>query len=91
MIDLDDTRNCPPGDSCANCGGTTELDVCTFDTVVGVICMTLCAPCVEHQPFPRHALLTAALMAATHCEHLGIDLDQAAAVRAQERGEEPTS
>ncbi len=53
----------------------------TVETPVGVLCLTLCRACVRHQVLPAFSWSGAALAAAAHCEHLGIDLDQAAELR----------
>ncbi len=89
MADLDDTSRCPLGDRCESCGTTEQLEPATLDTSLGVYCTTLCIPCGENGKLPRLTIPGTALRVLDHCQHLGIDLDEAAALRAEERGEEP--
>jgi hypothetical protein len=84
-IDLDSTIFCPQLLLCEGCQkATDELAVATFDTPVGVYCMTLCPACTEGGRWPVLSWSETALRVGDHCEHLGIDLDQAAEARAQE-------
>lgn len=87
-VDLDDNSNCPRADRCENCGTANQLQPATFDTTVGVLCTTLCISCGK-AGLPPISIHAAARRVLGHCEHLGIDLDQAAAMRAEERGEDP--
>lgn len=86
LVDLDDTGRCPTDSACAGCGVPAGegvgggLVVVTAGTGVGVVCLSLCPACCEAGRVPRMAVVTAALAAVEHCEHLGIDLDQMAAV-----------
>ena len=50
------------------------------ETPVGVLCLTLCPACVRHHVLPEFSWSGAAGAVGVHCEHLGIDLDQAAAL-----------
>lgn len=87
-VDVDDVSQCPLDIVCERCGSADDLSVCTLDLPVGVACMTLCARCVDAKRFPKIAgWSVACAMVLTHCEHLGIDLDEMAAARAAERGE----
>lgn len=85
-VDLDDNTNCPVGDVCHACGDKSNLSVATFDTPVGVICMTVCDPCWRTGGVSRVHIhpITATHMVLAHCEHLDIDLDQAAALRGEQ-------
>lgn len=81
-INVDDTTRCPIGPECGACERTDDLAVVTFSTPMGVFCGTLCAHCATLPPF-RHvgqilAWPTVARLVASHCAHLGIDLDQMA-------------
>jgi hypothetical protein len=87
-VDLGDTSRCPTGKRCGGCGGRTRLMPATADTPVGVLCLTLCPACVRHHVLPTFYPVTAMEAVAVHCEHLGLDLDQAAAIRAAENGDE---
>ena len=80
-MDLDDTSRCPLDQRCAGCGGQTRLMPATVDTPVGVLCLTMCPACVLHQVLPAFTWSGAALAVGAHCEHLGVDLDQAAELR----------
>lgn len=87
MTTLDDTSNCPLGDRCAGCGGRTRLTPAVADTPVGTLCMTLCPACIRHHVLPQLSWAEAMRGVLAHCEHRGLDLDEAAAQRAAERGE----
>ena len=77
---------CPLGDCCEVCGSTRELDVATYDTPVGVFCATVCDPCIgQAKAPPVRGWATACERIAVHCGHLGIDVDQMAAIRRAER------
>jgi hypothetical protein len=80
-VDLDNTERCPVGEACEVCTTRNDLVVATFDSVVGTGCMTVCRACREAGELPKVGVLVGALLVAGHCEHLGIDLDQAAAIR----------
>jgi hypothetical protein len=84
---LDDTSNCPIGDRCAGCGGRTQLTPAIADTPVGTLCLTLCPACIHHRVLPRLSVPDAVRAVMAHCEHLGIDVDEMAALRATERDE----
>jgi predicted metal-binding protein len=81
---LNDTSNCPLDPNCVSCTGSEDLRVATWDTPMGVICRTVCGNCVGSRRLPRMSLPRAEVLALEHCEHLGIDLDQMAAIRAEE-------
>lgn len=88
-VDLDDMGRCPRGDRCRACGKTDgTLTVCTLDAAVGVMCMTLCDSCADAgAPFEGRSPIgwpEACDLVARHCGHLGIDLDQMAAVMERE-------
>lgn len=78
MIDLDDTTNCPEGESCISCRGTLDLAVATIGSPVGVFCVTLCYACVRWEEMPRFSAVSAVRASLEHCGHLGIDADQMA-------------
>ncbi len=86
MADLDDTSRCPHGDACETCGSTTEFGVTTLDTSIGVYCVTICTRCIDNGKLPRLTIHATALRVLDHCQHLGIDLDQAADLRDKEAG-----
>ena len=80
MIDLDDTSRCGgPGMRCESCGAAGELALATADTALGVLCLTLCARCARSGQLPGCSAPTVVRLVLTHCEHLGIDVDQMAA------------
>jgi hypothetical protein len=83
VLDLDDRSRCPMARGCESCGQAEDLDVVTLGTTVGVYCLTLCGTCVAAGRFPTGWSATAELVL-RHCEHLGLDLDQMAAVLAAE-------
>jgi hypothetical protein len=89
MTALDPLRpvdRCPLGDRCEACGSGQELDVATYDTPVGVFCATVCGPCIDQAKAPPiRGWATAVERVAAHCGHLGIDVDQMAALRHAER------
>lgn len=49
---LDDTSRCPQADRCEVCRVGHGLAVVTAETVVGVLCVTLCGPCVAAGRLP---------------------------------------
>jgi hypothetical protein len=72
---------CPLGRCCEACGGGQRLEVATYRTPVGVFCATACWPCVViGNPPPVRSWGQAARRVGAHCQHLGIDLDQMAAL-----------
>ena len=80
---------CPLGDRCEVCGSGRDLDVATYDTPVGVFCATVCGTCVAAGKAPPvRGWAQAVCRVAAHCGHLGIDVDQMAAILHAERGEE---
>jgi hypothetical protein len=81
-VDLDNTEHCPLGEACEKCDTRNDLVIVTFDSVVGTGCITVCRSCREAGELPKVGVLVGAMLVAGHCEHLGIDLDHAAALRA---------
>lgn len=82
---LDDTTNCPTAEACAGCEATDDLAVNTYDTPSGgVFCRTMCGPCTDN---PRIQMSLGDWMDSVlaHCEHLGLDLDEAGAIAEAER------
>jgi hypothetical protein len=75
------TRDCPVAGECDSCSSSEELRVWEADTQIGVICMTLCERCADREEMPRLGWGDAARMVLEHCEHRGIDLDEAARLR----------
>ena len=87
-INLDDTTHCPLGDQCWVCGTTDDLAVAIYGTALGVYCDTLCGECAHAGTAPRGlAATTVMFLVMVHCEHLGIDIDQMAAVLDAEQAE----
>ncbi|WP_106364808.1 hypothetical protein [Glycomyces artemisiae] len=74
MIDRG-TLDCPVDDECASCSKGGDLAVYEADTVVGVICLTLCERCADRGELPRISVGGGARMVLEHCEHRGVDLD----------------
>lgn len=81
MVDLDDVSRCPERDECESCGSDDDLVPVTLDSPLGVFCATVCDPCIDAKRFPRLSPVQAAERVYQHCEHVGIDLDQAAELR----------
>ncbi len=82
---------CPLSDRCEVCGSGHEVDVATYDTPVGVFCATVCGPCVDQAKAPPvRGWAQAVERVGAHCGHLGIDVDQMAALRHAERDQEVT-
>ena len=83
---LGPSRRCPRAGRCQACGTTRQLEVATYQSPVGVFCATICDPCVAagNSP-PVRSWLEAFERVGAHCEHLGIDLDQMAALLHHER------
>jgi hypothetical protein len=86
-LDLDDTRRCPVERCCATCGTEDDLAVGTAVSPVGVHCVTLCGACAEKGDVRCGSWGAAMSGVLAHCEHLGCDLDEAAAAIAAERVE----
>lgn len=85
MIDLDDVTRCPRGPACAACGACEDLAVVTASTMVGVLCLTVCARCGDAgTPPPLPSLAEAVERTMKHCHHLSITVDQMAAQLQQE-------
>jgi hypothetical protein len=86
---LGPSRRCPRAGRCEACGATRALDVATYQTPVGVFCATVCDPCVDTRNAPPvRSWVEAVERVWAHCGHLGIDVDQMAALLGAE-GEEP--
>lgn len=84
-LDLDDTTSCPVAVECGVCGAPDDLAVATAETPVGVLCVTLCGPCADVGTLPALPSWSAAVLAVgDHCEHLGVDVDEAADARKDE-------
>lgn len=84
-VDLDATSHCPAPEACAFCGAVDDLAVATADTPVGVVCLPLCGSCAEAGDLPSWPSWTAVVACVIeHCDHLGIDVDTAAAARRAE-------
>ncbi len=81
-LDLDDTSSCNPASKCSLCNARGQLSVKTATTLVGVICLTLCAGCVAAGRSPRLSPAQAAVMSLEHCQHLGITADAMAELMA---------
>jgi hypothetical protein len=66
---------------CEACGATCQLDVATYQTPVGVFCATVCDRCDAAgtaPPVPSWG--QAVWRVGAHCQHLGLDVDQMAAI-----------
>lgn len=87
ILDVDDVSRCPLGEQCANCGTTTDLELVTAGSMVGVHCLTLCGDCIDDGNFPRTGAPAQLVdLVLVHCTHLGITADEmAAAVEQDER------
>jgi hypothetical protein len=65
--------------------------VATYQTPVGVFCATVCERCTTPAEAPPvRGWVTACERVGAHCGHLGIDLDQMAAILHAERDQEVT-
>lgn len=79
--DLDNVDNCPIGFRCESCGiESSDLTVEPIDVRLGIACMTICADCFASEITPPITVGTAARLVGQHCGHLGIDLDEMAAI-----------
>lgn len=88
---LGPTMRCPLGDRCEVCGSGQDLDVAIYSTPVGVFCATVCERCTTPAKAPPvRGWAQACERVGGHCEHLGIDLDQMAAILHAERDQEVT-
>jgi hypothetical protein len=78
---LGPSRRCPRAGRCQACGATRQLEVATYQTQVGMFCATVCDLCIDAgEAPPVRSWLEAFERVGVHCEHLGIDLDQMAAL-----------
>ena len=86
-LDLDDTSRCPLGVRCECCGvERDDLAVCTVALDrLGVACLTLCPRCAGSGVVPPVSVGTAVRLAAQHCGHLGITVDEMAAALEADR------
>jgi hypothetical protein len=83
---LGPSRRCSRVGRCEACNATRALEVATYQTQVGVFCATICGPCIdEGKAPPVRSWVEAFERVAAHCEHLGVDLDQMAALLHRER------
>jgi hypothetical protein len=77
-INIDDTTDCPVATHCESCGSDDGLTVGTLDSSVGVFCATFCQSCAQElSRLPVISPVVVAVRVGRHCEHVGIDLDQA--------------
>jgi hypothetical protein len=78
---LGPTVGCPLGRRCGACGGSQRLAVASYQTPVGVFCATVCRACVAAGAAPPiRSWGQACEGVGAHCQHLGLDLDQMAAL-----------
>jgi hypothetical protein len=78
---LGPSRRCPRAGRCQACGTTRHLEVATYQTPVGVFCATVCDRCVDAGTAPPVRSWPGAVeRVGAHCQHLGIDVDQMAAL-----------
>jgi hypothetical protein len=78
---LGPSRRCLAARRCEACGATRQLEVATYQTPVGVFCATACGSCIDQATAPPVRSWAEAIeRVGTHCEHLGIDVDQMAAL-----------
>ena len=85
-IDLYATERCPVGPRCESCGNTgPDVEVATGDTPLGVVCMSLCERCADTGAVPRMSASAAVRFVGDHCTHLGISVDEMAALMEAER------
>lgn len=80
ISDLDDTTGCPTAAQCDTCAARSDLSISTAQTPVGVFCCTLCGDCTVHGRLPTLGWAGAVDRSLRHCQHLGIDADQMAAL-----------
>jgi hypothetical protein len=85
---LGPSRRCPRAARCQACGAARQLDVATYQTPVGVLCATVCRSCVAAGAAPPiRSWSQACERVSAHCQHLGINLDQMAALLQAEHQE----
>jgi hypothetical protein len=85
---LGPSARCPRAARCEACGRGRELEAATYQTPVGVLCATVCRACVAvGNPPPIRSWPGAVERVGAHCGHLGIDLEQMAALLQAERQE----
>ena len=85
-VNLNDISHCPIAAECANCHRSRNLEVVIGTLPVGVLCMTVCGDCCDDDTMPRIRSWTEAIdLVCAHCVHLGIDVDEMAALIEAER------
>jgi hypothetical protein len=62
-------RWCPAAPACESCAATEGLWVLEADTLVGVVCLTLCGPCADDDCVPRLSCPDAVRRAMAHEAH----------------------
>lgn len=78
---LGPSRRCPRAGRCEACDATRQLDLATYQTPVGVFCATVCLRCMDAGTAPPMRSWGGAVeRVGVHCGHLGIDVDQMAAL-----------
>jgi hypothetical protein len=82
---LGPVARCPLAARCEVCGRRRHLEVATYQTPVGVFCATICDRCVAAGNPPVRSWPGAVERVGAHCQHLGIDVDQMAALLQAER------
>ena len=84
---LGPSRRCPRAGRCEACGTTRRLEVATYQTPVRGVLRHRLRPLRGRQATRRRCApgLEAFERVGAHCEHLGIDLDQMAALLHRER------
>ena len=60
---------CPAAPACESCAAADGLWVLEADTLVGVICLTLCGPCADDECTPRLSCPDAVRRAMAHEGH----------------------
>jgi hypothetical protein len=91
-INIDDTSDCPVAAGCESCGSKDGLAIVTLDSTMGVFCVTICPSCAEDPHYiPSISPNVAVVRVGRHCDHVGIDLDQAAVLHATQRAEDRAS
>lgn len=78
---------CPLAESCLVCGSVMDLARETFETPVGIGCITLCDGCADEGKLPSLSWPQAIDLSGRHAVHLGIDVDQMAAAMEREEAQ----
>lgn len=85
VIDLDDVSRCPVTGCCQRCeNAVSDVQRYTAGTVLGVLCVELCATCAQEQ-LPSWSLGTVQRAVLEHCMHLRIDVDEMQSALSQEQ------